>query len=95
MGLTSILDIFNFFENISLGSIIAVVIFVVYWIEAFFIIYHLIRFGVGPRPKIFAMIFFIGSAVLFMAFISAYNQFSSNFSFNFGFDSIPNFIRLP
>ena len=32
----------------------------------FSIIYHLIRFGVGREPKVLALIFFMGSFILFV-----------------------------
>jgi hypothetical protein len=37
-------------------------------IHSFFILYHLIRFGVGTRPKQAAFIFFGGSLFLFILF---------------------------
>ncbi|MGD0976685.1 MAG: hypothetical protein ABR875_00075 [Minisyncoccia bacterium] len=67
-GFQSILTSFPF-----VSIILAIVIFG-YWIYAFFIIYHLVRFGIGVRPKIFALIFFFGSMALFMLAISAFNQ---------------------
>jgi len=46
--------------------LVAVVLLIVFWIHAFVILYHLIRFGVGPIPKQVSLIFFIGSFILFM-----------------------------
>ncbi len=36
----------------------------IYWTGAFFILYHLIRFGVGNQPKKIALLFLAGSLVL-------------------------------
>ncbi len=36
----------------------------VYWVGAFFILYHLIRFGVSGQPKIIALVFLTGSLIL-------------------------------
>ena len=59
----------------SLIAIIGLVIFlVVYLVWFFFIIYHLIRFGVGPQPKRLAFIFLLGSLVLIVAAFLAYSQ---------------------
>ena len=45
-------------------NILASLIFLVYWIAAFIILYHLTRFGIGVQPKKFAAIFLFGSVVL-------------------------------
>lgn len=37
----------------------------VYWVFAFMIFYHLVRFGIGTQPKRLALIFLIGSGVLY------------------------------
>jgi hypothetical protein len=36
-----------------------------YWAFAFFTLYHLTRFGIGTKPKIFSAIFLAGSIGLF------------------------------
>jgi hypothetical protein len=51
--------------NLPFLLILVGILFVVYWVNAFFLMYHLVRFGIGPRPKLLALIFFIGSIVLF------------------------------
>jgi len=65
-------------EGITFGFPLEILLFVlaflVYWVNAFFIIYHLTRFGIGSQPKIMALIFFLGSAVLFTAVLVAYTQ---------------------
>jgi len=54
------MNLFNFL------LIIVFVGVVVFWLFAFAILYHLIRFGVGTRPKQASLIFLIGSLVLFL-----------------------------
>ena len=56
----------------------------------FAIVYHLIRFGIGSRPKMIALVFLIGSFILFVvAAISFVATASKLGSFISG--SIPNF----
>ncbi|KKS88311.1 MAG: hypothetical protein A3G02_02845 [Candidatus Yanofskybacteria bacterium RIFCSPLOWO2_12_FULL_44_13b] len=62
----------NFIQNFPFGLVLLALLVLVYWIQAFFIIYHLIRFGIGPKPKIFSLIFFVGSALLFMLVAGLY-----------------------
>ena len=45
-----------------------------YWIGAFFILYHLIRFGVGSSPKKMAVIFLAGSLFLSMVATLLFGQ---------------------
>ena len=52
-------------ENIPFLPILLSLGLAVYWINAFFIVYHLTRFGVGPKPKVLALVFFVGSCALF------------------------------
>jgi len=58
---------------IDLSLIIFLFILGFYLWYTFITIFHLVRFGVGKRPKILALIFFIGSFVLFG--ISVYSYF--------------------
>ena len=53
----------------SIFFLIVLAIFIWY---AFSIIYHFIRFGIGTTPKIFALIFLVGSFLLFTSVIGAY-----------------------
>jgi hypothetical protein len=48
--------------------LIPVVILVVYWIGAFFLVYHLLKYGITNWPKRLATIFLLGS--LFMSVLS-------------------------
>jgi len=62
-------------ELLSLRFIFNIALFLAiffYWIFNFIIIYHLVRFGVGVQPKIFAIIFFLGTIFLFLATIILY-----------------------
>jgi hypothetical protein len=45
-----------------------------YWIGAFFILYHLTRFGVGSSPKKMAVIFLAGSLFLSMIAVLLFGQ---------------------
>jgi len=61
-------------SSTSLANIIAaaaIILLIVYWIHTFVILYHLIRFGVGTRPKQVALAFFIGSFGLFLLLIGS------------------------
>lgn len=56
-------------QLLSLPSIITVAVIAaifLYWLHAFIILYHFIRFGVGSRPKQAALLFFCGSLLLFV-----------------------------
>ena len=45
-----------------------------YWVGAFFILYHLIRFGVGSSPKKMSVIFLAGSLFLCLITILLFGQ---------------------
>ncbi|KPJ73204.1 hypothetical protein AMJ48_01915 [Parcubacteria bacterium DG_74_1] len=60
--------------NPSISSILFLVIVGILIWYTFSIIYHFIRFGVGRKSKIIALIFFIGSIILFNATLNAYNK---------------------
>ncbi|MEK7582686.1 MAG: hypothetical protein AAB452_02395 [Patescibacteria group bacterium] len=62
------------FGNIPFSTVFAVFLLLVYWTQAFFILYHLIRFGIGIAPKILALTFFLGSVVLFITTFASYTQ---------------------
>jgi len=56
--------------------ILFLIILALYLLYVFFIIYHLIRFGIGSLPKILAFIFLIGSFFFFLLAIAAFSQVS-------------------
>ncbi|OGN00308.1 MAG: hypothetical protein A2736_00865 [Candidatus Yanofskybacteria bacterium RIFCSPHIGHO2_01_FULL_41_27] len=58
-------------SEISILPILFIFIFCFYWIYSFFIVYHLVRFGIGTKPKFIAFIFMMGSLLLFTAFVYA------------------------
>ena len=64
----------DFIAKFPFGLILFVFAFLVFWVQAFFIIYHLTRFGIGPRPKFMALLFFVGSILLFMGVIVSYQR---------------------
>ena len=49
-----------------------VLISLLFWLHSFFVLYHLIRFGIGTRPKQAALVFFVISLVLFLLFALAF-----------------------
>lgn len=55
-------------------TIIFTFVMLAYWLGAFFILYHLIRFGVGTSPKRTAIIFLAGSLVLSIVLALLYGQ---------------------
>ena len=54
--------------------ILILIIFALYLWYVFSIIYHLIRFGIGVKPKLLALVLFLGSILLFMLAIWAWSQ---------------------
>ncbi len=54
--------------------ILILIIFALYLWYVFSIIYHLIRFGIGAKPKLLALVFFIGSVLLFVLALFAFSQ---------------------
>ena len=88
------MDMASIINIIPFRTILAVLLFLIYWIQAFFIIYHLIRFGIGPKPKIIAMIFFVGSIFLTLVVVTVLGQFAFDFTgvdFNFSLPGPTNF----
>jgi RsiW-degrading membrane proteinase PrsW (M82 family) len=63
-----------FNEQSNLAMLFLLVILAVYLWYAFCVIYHLLRFGIGAKPKLLALIFFIGSFILFLAVLVAFSQ---------------------
>ncbi len=70
----SLNDIEVIFGKINFAAMLFVFIFLIYWTYVFVIIYHLVRFGVGPKPKLFAMIFLAGAVILFTAAIYSFSR---------------------
>lgn len=64
----------GFIQKFPFGLILFCLGFLVYWVQAFFVVYHLVRFGIGPKPKFMALLFFVGSIILFAGVIITYQQ---------------------
>ena len=62
----------TFLSSINVPFIALALVILIFWVMAFIIIYHLIRFGVGRAPKIVALVFFIGSLVIMLVIFSRY-----------------------
>ena len=58
--------------DINFSFILFALVLVFYLWYTFSIVYHLIRFGVGTKPKTTALIFLIGSFLLFTLAIITY-----------------------
>lgn len=52
--------------------LIFVISSLVFAIYSFFVLYHLIRFGIGTKPKQVALIYFVGSGILFLIFTASF-----------------------
>jgi hypothetical protein len=65
-------DLLPFVSGLPLFSIALGLFFFLYWTSAFFVVYHLTRFGIGPVPKLFALVFLLGSMLLFSMTMLAY-----------------------
>lgn len=63
----------NLLGRINLPLILLAVSICFYVAYVFAILYHLIRFGIGARPKLTALIFFAGSVLLLMIALTTYN----------------------
>ena len=61
-------------SSLPIVMILFVIFFLVYWVNAFILVYHLVRFGVGPNPKAIALVFFLGAMVLFMVTILYFSR---------------------
>lgn len=66
--------IYDFIAQLPILPIILVLAIVWYLINSFFIVYHLIRFGIGPKPKIIAFVFLAGSWALLIVAIMLYHN---------------------
>lgn len=46
-----------------------------YWLHSFFILYHLIRFGIGTKPKKASLVVLTGTLLFFLCMITAFTMF--------------------
>lgn len=91
-------ELFNRLAALNLPLVVFALALVLYFIYTFIIVYHLVRFGIGTRPKLAALIFFVGTLALLMIFFAVYasldpQAISANFAKLFGNFSIK--IPLP
>ena len=63
---------FSFLTNINLAAIAVVVMLIVFAVNAFFIVYHLTRFGIGTAPKLIALVFVVGCMFMVLMIIALY-----------------------
>ncbi len=70
----SIQGIYNFFWSINLPILILGLGILYFIIQSFYIVYHLIRFGIGPKPKFVALLYVLGSSILFILTIIAWTK---------------------
>lgn len=73
---------FNMSQGVSflqeLPLIILVLALVAYWVGAYFLLYHMTRFGVGSKPKLASFIFLLGSIALTIILVIIYAQIGSS-----------------
>ena len=72
------ISIVSILMQMPLLSIVEALFFVVSVVYAFCIMYHLMRFGVGPNPKLLSLIFFVGFCVFFMSVFTLFYQVDMN-----------------
>lgn len=74
---------FSFPLGNYLPSFLYIILFAIFIWYTFVMIYHLIRFGIGTKPKIFALVFFIGAVLLLIITIDAYKKITWEEMFSF------------
>jgi hypothetical protein len=68
---------FSLVDNLNLLGVLFVIVLVFYIGYTFAIVYHLIRFGIGTKPKVAALVFFVGSMLLLILLFFTYYQLDS------------------
>jgi len=85
------MDILNFLNNPqNWGFVLLIIIAAVFLLYGFFIFYHFIRFGVGGRAKVLALVFFIGACVFSAVIFTAYQKIDWSAILQSIKDAIPN-----
>jgi hypothetical protein len=65
----------TYLNNPSIIPLIAFSFVLVFYLwYTFSTIYHFVRFGCGTKPKTLALVFFVGSFILFVISIYTYTQ---------------------
>lgn len=59
---------------INYFQLIPTFILIIYWIGAFFLVYHLLKYGITNWPKRLATIFLLGSLFLSIISFMLFNQ---------------------
>jgi hypothetical protein len=72
----------SFLSHLNLPLIALFVVMIAFAINAFFIVYHLTRFGIGTSPKIVAFVFVIGCMFMVLIMIALFVHLKLP-SFNF------------
>lgn len=67
-------ELFNRLAAVNLPLVIFAFALALYFIYTFIIVYHLTRFGIGTKPKLAALVFFVGTLVLLMIFFTVYGS---------------------
>jgi hypothetical protein len=55
-------------------NVAVIFVFLIFWLTAFVILYHLTRFGVGILPKRLSAIFLVGAVILFSASVILHSK---------------------
>ena len=85
------MDILNFLSNPqNWGFVLLVVIAAIFLLYGFFIFYHFIRFGVGGKTKVLALVFFIGACFFSAVILAAYQKVDWTAIFQAMKNSLPN-----
>jgi hypothetical protein len=67
-------NLMSFIDSFNVFNLIFWIVLGIYLWYTFSIIYHLIRFGVGAKPKILGLVFFVVSFFLFTLTLDAYSK---------------------
>lgn len=67
-------ELLNRLATVNLPLVIFAFALALYFIYTFIIVYHLTRFGIGTKPKLAALVFFVGTLVLLMIFFAVYGS---------------------
>ena len=62
--------------------LIPVIYLAIYWVGAFLIVYHLLKYGITNRPKTVAIVFLSGSIFLSILNFMLFNQIDWQKTFN-------------
>ncbi len=69
---------------INYFQLIPTFILIIYWIGSFFLVYHLLKYGITNWPKRLATIFLLGSLFMSMISFMLFNQIDWQKTFDDG-----------